>query len=40
MQCAVTKKKVNCPFLFEESAVTGKKFVAMIEVTALCHVLA
>jgi hypothetical protein len=34
------KKKIICPILFEESAVTGKKFIAMIEDTALCHVIA
>lgn len=34
------EKNVICPILFEESAVTGEKFVSVIEDTGLCHVLA
>jgi hypothetical protein len=34
------KKKVICPIVFDEFAVTGGKFVAMIEDTALFYVLA
>lgn len=34
------EKNLICRILFEESAATEEKFVAMIEDIALCHVLA